>query len=86
MKRQYKLVKSSIVGIVLAMSISGCAKNMDCDVDGKHVHLYVNSMDNSARYYKSEKETKDVYFNWTKKYYPIDEKMDIILENELYLV
>ena len=84
--KKYKLIKSSIAGIIFAISLSGCAKKMDCNIDEKHVHLYINSEDNSARYYNSEKETKDIYFYWTKKYHPINEKMDIIIENELYLV
>ena len=85
MKKKYQLFKTSIAGIILATSMTGCTKNMDCDIKEGHVHLYIDDNQNLAKYYKSEKENIDK-FNWTEEIAYNDEKINIMIENNFYPV
>ena len=40
--KKYTLIKKSLVGVLLTFSLTGCGKNVDCDVSENHIHLYKN--------------------------------------------
>lgn len=56
----YKKLKASALAILTAVSMSGCAKKVDCDVKVPHQHRYVNS-EGFERYISSEYEEKSGY-------------------------
>jgi len=82
--KTFKLVRTCLASIVIASSLSACAKKMDCNIQKAHVHLYV-SEEGLSRYIDSEREKKGS-FQWTKEYAFKSEKIDTITENKLCAV
>lgn len=84
MNKKYKLLKSSFIGMILASNIMACSKNVDCHIEGEHIHLYVTN-DNLKKYIEGEKE-RDWFFHWTENYVRPDDEINLVVENSLCLV
>ena len=82
---KYKLIKTSIFGVLLATTITGCAKKMDCNIEGEHVHLYINPDNSLSKYIESEREKKWGCY-WTSDFKRINEKNELMLNNDLCIV
>ena len=86
--RRFKLVKQSIShALVLFTLITyvGCVKNVDCSINGEHVHLYINEEKNLSKYVNSEKEHINNFFR-TNDYLSMTKELEIIDKNNLYIV
>lgn len=80
--KKYTLIKKSLVGALLTVSLAGCVKNVDCDISGNHIHLYQNKSNGVVRYIEGEKE-KSGDFLWTDKYKKETTKLQAISKNKL---
>lgn len=88
MNKKYKLIKNSISSVLCLttlLSLSGCVKEVDCDIDGEHVHVYVNSESHLTRYIDSEKEYIDD-LSRTDSYLNMNDELKFINDNKLYIV
>lgn len=81
-KKKYILVKKSLVGVLLTFSLTGCVKNVDCDIQENHIHLYQNKSNGIVRYIEGEKEKIGEFF-WTDEYEKETTKLQAISKNEL---
>lgn len=63
LKIEKKMFQIASLSLILATSLSGCCKKMECDVEYSHVHKYVND-DGFMTYRDSEYETEGNLF-WT---------------------
>ena len=75
-----------MVGVMIASVLTtSCAKDVECYVEGEHVHLYTNKDSGLCRYIDSEKEyigrflRSDDYLNMT-------EELRLVSDNGLYLI
>jgi len=85
-KNTFKLVKTTLACILIITSFSACeGKEIECDIDGEHVHLYINETQDLSRYLQSEKQYIGSY-NRTNDYLPIDKELKSITINELYRI
>jgi len=82
-KTGYKLIKTALPCLTLIVCLSGCAKEVECDINGNHVHLYTNQDMKLSRYINSEKEYVGNLFR-TENYLPMTEDLESITENKLY--
>ena len=58
-----KNIRRRIISLLLSLNIltlAGCAKKVDCNVEGDHIHVYTSS-DGINRYVKGENETVGKY-------------------------
>lgn len=67
---------AGILATLLSMPLSGCGKNVDCDIPYDHIHLYENS-EGISKLIIGEKEEKGEY-SWTKKHVKEDETSLIV--------
>lgn len=82
----FKLVTATLACAIITTSLSACeAKVIECDIEGQHLHLYINENSNLSRYIKSEKEFISGLYR-TDAYLPITEELSKIDENELYRI
>lgn len=80
--KKYTLIKKSLVGVLLTFSLTGCGKNVDCDVSENHIHLYKNESNGILMFIEGEKEKRGDFI-WTDKYEKESTKLQAISENEL---
>lgn len=82
-----KLKKSllTLTFISLGVSSFGCAKNVDCDINDEHVHIYIDEENNLEKYILGEKDHKDDFVR-TDSYVLLDEEIKKICENDLLVV
>ncbi len=64
-------------------SITGCAKDMDCNIDTEHVHQYVND-EGLKKYISGEKEYVGDFY-WTDKYTSNSTIINEVSKNNLCL-
>lgn len=58
-KNSLKLIKKGIACTALFTSLvtlCSCSKNVDCVIEGEHVHIYFDEDDNLSKYRNSERE------------------------------
>lgn len=57
-KGKHSLKNMVVTGLLITniLTFSGCAKTVDCDIEGTHAHYYVNEED-LGRYIISEKSS-----------------------------
>ena len=67
------------------IAFSACAKEVDCDIDLEHVHLYLNDDEDLSRYIESEKEYVGNFYK-TDTYYSTSDTFQIISDNNLYII
>lgn len=87
-KKGLKLIKKAIGATLILSSLAtfcGCAKEVDCSINGDHVHLYLNENTKLSAFIESEKEYIGDLFR-TETYLPMTENLNIISENDLYIV
>lgn len=80
--KKHTLIKKSLVGVLLTFSLTGCGKNVDCDVSENHIHLYKNESNGILMFIEGEKEKRGDFI-WTDKYEKESTKLQAISENEL---
>lgn len=82
-------VMSSIMALITAINMSGCAKKINCDVSAKHYHLYECSVDDDVsikKYFSGERESnseRDLEFDVTDYYSFKTSKLKTIIDNDL---
>lgn len=84
---KFKLMKKAISYTLVLTSLtvcSGCAKEVDCSVEGEHIHLYINENSKLSRYIDSEKEYVGNLFR-TNTYLSMTKDLSIIVDNNLYI-
>lgn len=59
-------IYAGILASILSMPLTGCGKNVDCDIPYEHIHLYENE-EGLVRLIPGEKEEKKGY-TWTSSY------------------
>lgn len=79
---KYKLKKVGIAGIIISVCLAGCSKDVDCNINGEHVHIYVNNSNGLTRLIEGEKETK-CSSKRTDDYVIKNNETDIICDNKL---
>lgn len=84
-KTGIKLVKKSLACTFILLTLSGCAKTVECNINGNHVHLYTNEDKTLSRYINSEKEYVGNLLR-TETYLPMNQELENITENDLYIV
>lgn len=85
-KTTLKLVKTVLACTIVLASFTACeAKEVECNIAGEHLHLYVNEGSKLSRYIKSEKEYIGDLLR-TDSYLPITEELKNIDINELYCI
>jgi len=85
-KNKYKLVKTAVTCLIIASTFTACgAQRVDCNIEGQHVHLYVNENRNLSRYIESEKQQIDSFYR-TEEYLPLTEETSQITKNDLYQI
>ena len=83
---QYNLIRVGLICGTLLFSPTGCgSKTVDCEIEGKHVHLYVSESNLLSRYIESERE-RIKGLNRTDEYLPLTEELAQASENGLYPV
>ena len=83
---QYNLIRVGLICGTLLFSTTGCgSKTVDCEIEGKHVHLYVSESNLLSRYIESERE-RIKGLNRTDEYLPLTEELAQASENGLYPV
>lgn len=70
-----------ILATILSMPLSGCGKNVDCDIPYDHIHLYENEK-GLSRLVIGEKEEKDGY-TWTENHVKEDETNVLVAKSNL---
>ena len=83
--KKFKLIYQSSLSLLIAtsMMLSGCAKDVPCNVKEKHIHLYVDDKDKLIRYIPGEKEYIGD-FKRTDSYELATCTNEIIANNNLY--
>ncbi len=78
--------KKQLCSLALAsiLSLSACSKTMDCNINGEHIHVYVNDK-GIERLIEGEKETISGY-TWTEETLPLETEYQIISDNGLCMV
>ncbi len=88
MEKKFKLVKRKVSYIIALTSLvmcTGCTKEVDCNIEEEHVHLYINEDDNLSRYIQSEKVEVDNHVR-KDEYLPMTDELNIINDNKFYIV
>lgn len=86
--KKYKLIKNSISSVLCVTTIltfSGCAREVECDIDGEHVHIYISNDSQLTRYVDSEKEYIGDLLR-TDNYLNMNDELKFIDENGLYVI
>lgn len=83
--KKYKLIRKGIAGVLLTLTLAGCGKNVDCNIEGNHVHLYQNNKNGILKFIEGERELVDG-FVWTDEYEELTPRMKAICENGLLLI
>ena len=82
-----KRIYSFVLAESLALSImSGCAKNVKCDIDKPHAHMYVNESNGLKRFIESEKEKNFSGDIRTDDYAYLDDYINKIIDNKFYRI
>ena len=86
MKKKYKLAGSLMAGVMLvSMLTTGCAKDVECEVVGEHVHLYNSPSSGLSKYVESEKEYIGDFLR-NDDYLKMTEELKLISDNNLYSI
>ncbi len=72
------------LALAAALSLSACSKTMDCNVEGEHIHVYMNDRA-VRRLIEGEKEVVSGY-TWTEETLPLTKEYKIVAENGLCMV
>lgn len=81
----FKLMKTTLACTFILLTLNGCAKTIECDINGNHVHLYTSEDKKLSRFIDSEKEYVGNLFR-TDSYLPMTEELENITENSLYSI
>lgn len=76
-------IRDIVIGGMIIASIfmfSGCSKNVDCNINEPHAHVYVQD-DSFDKYFVSEKENKNFY-NRTDEYILVDDETKNLIDFE----
>lgn len=82
-KIKKNLLRLSLIS--LGISSFGCAKNVECNVNGEHVHIYVDEDKNLEKYILGEKDHKGNYVR-TDDYEKLNNELKVACQNDLLLV
>ena len=85
MNKKYKLVGSLIAGVALATMITGCAKDVECNIEEDHVHLYKDPDLDLSKYVESEKDHIGRFLR-TDEYLDMTEELSLVSKKGLYLI
>lgn len=71
--------------LTTSLIISGCSKDVQCDVNSKHLHLYYDAKMELTKYIAGEKEHVGS-FKWTSEYVPQNDLNNYLCEHSLSCV
>lgn len=77
-------IYAGLLTAMLALPISGCAKNVDCDVQEKHIHYYQDES-GMRLLINGEKETKGGY-SWTDDYVLADDTNEAVANRGMFSI
>jgi len=82
---KYKLIRTGLLTGIMALTLSSCSYDVDCDIKEGHLHLYKSPSKNLVRYLEGENST---YFTYTRsdEYVLLDKELEVVVKNRLFLV
>ena len=85
--KRFKLIYQSSLSLIMATSLmlSGCSKEVPCNIKEKHIHIYVDDKDKLIRYIPGELDYIGD-FTRTDSYVPATNINEIIADNNLYII
>lgn len=85
MENKYKLIRTGLLTGVMALTLSGCVIQADCDIKEGHLHLYKSPSKNLVRYLEGENE---YYFTYTRcdEYVLLDKELELVAQKHFFLV
>lgn len=87
MKKTYvnKKLLAILISSGMAITLTGCGKVSNCNIENEHIHIYHNEKNNLTKYINSEK-LKVKGFDWTADYSEDIENVSLICENDFYII